>query len=294
MKQQLELTATADNLARMRWLLAVGGAGRSRVRRLRRRENGAARCAHRERRWECDKDRTQGLGIDYAQRLSASCQLWITLLCPWCKCRSAKLRSRSMTATLPPPDNFPAIRLCVGYQWGKDKQLNLIAAKSDPRWQPIRGFAMKAGEAVRRSLTKRKPASTPFRLDIARLRGTHGQFLLQDLRERIQSADILIFDIGPRDGAGFNQNVLIELGMALAATPPKHVFILKQLRADLPSDLQGFLVTNYEESAHGGGFRLLDALGFHAALRSAIRRVAESRGMVGPARHPFVGAEEDE
>ena len=201
-----------------------------------------------------------------------------------------------MTVSTATPASFTSIRLCVGYPWAKDEHLNPVPVKSDPRWRWVRDYAINAGNTVRRSLAKRKPGSTTFRLDVARLRGTHGQFLLQNLRERIQSADILLFDIGSLDGSGFNQNVLIETGMALAlaASTSKHTFILKPSRLDLPSDLHGFLVTNYEAKARGKGLKLQDALGFHAALRSAIRRVAESRGMSGPARSPFVGDEQDE
>lgn len=109
--------------------------------------------------------------------------------------------------------------------------------------------------------------------------------LLENLRARIQSADILLFDIGARDGKRFNENVVLEAGMALAfsAVMVKRIFILKPKELALPSDLQGFLVSDYRLEEGEERLRLEDGLGFHAALRSAIRDVAEIRGMAGPA-----------
>lgn len=188
------------------------------------------------------------------------------------------------------PDNmsantsFPAIRVRIGYPWAKDDD-GLVASRSDSRLQCIRGWVKSAGDTVKNSITKWRPGSTAFRLDVSRLRATHGQMLLHNLCDRIQSADILLFDIGACDGKRFNENVVLEAGMALAFSTvmAKRIFILKPKKLAHPSDLQGFLVSNYRLEEGVERLELEDGLGFHAALRSAIRDVAEIRGMVGPA-----------
>ena len=119
--------------------------------------------------------------------------------------------------------------------------------------------------------------------------------LLHNLCDRIQSADILLFDIGACDGKRFNENVVLEAGMALAFSTvmAKRIFILKPKKLAHPSDLQGFLVSNYRLEEGVERLKLEDGLGFHAALRSAIHQVAEIRGMVGPGGKP-VDDDEDE
>ena len=55
-------------------------------------------------------------------------------------------------------------------------------------------------------------ATVTFVFEVARLRGTHGRMLLDNLRTRISESDILIMDTGTSDGKGFNHNVLLEKG----------------------------------------------------------------------------------
>jgi len=113
--------------------------------------------------------------------------------------------------------------------------------------------------------------------------------LLDNLRGRIEAADILIMDIGSADGQSFNPNVLLETGMAVAycSATLRKPFILKPASLLEPSDLKGFLFTDYELADRGPGvIRLLDDAGFQAALRSTIISIAFERGMIGPRCEP--------
>lgn len=187
------------------------------------------------------------------------------------------------------------IRIRVGYPWSPPNGSRRVPARSDKRWQCIRGWVKSAADTVGASIGKRKPASTSFQVDISRLRGTHGRLLLGDLMRRIRTADIILLDLGARGSLSFNQNVLLEAGMALAfaAETSKCVFILKPKLLDLPSDLQGYLVTDYRQNAGSESLLLEDPNGFHAALRSAVSQAAASRGMVCARGRAFLRDESD-
>lgn len=181
----------------------------------------------------------------------------------------------------------------VGYSWGKKDEEHdetLVAARSDKRWQYISQIMRSVGEAVETIARKRGPAAVPFSFEVARIRGSHGQMLLDSLRERIRSADLLVMDIGSRDGTAFNYNVLLELGVALATQPAnvRDVFILKPGKLKPPSDLNGFLFTDYELDGADGAIRILDTPGFRAAFRGAILRKARERRMIGVPLAPEV------
>ena len=118
--------------------------------------------------------------------------------------------------------------------------------------------------------------------------------ILNSVRQRIRDADVLIMDIGNSQNDGFNPNVLIEVGMALGFSHhlDQALFILKPQGQILPSDLHGFLVTDY--SFEGSEFRLVDSQGFHAALRSTVQRIAEERLMIGRPKEDIVSVEGDD
>jgi hypothetical protein len=175
------------------------------------------------------------------------------------------------------------IRILVGYEWQKDARRRILPARSHhKRWGVWRDIAKKECDTLRSSADKR-PGSVPFRASVERLRGTHGQFLLGDLIERMRRADILLMDIGSSGPDRLNSNVLLEIGIILGLDPTlaaKSLFVLKPEGLELPSDLVGFLATDYRET--NGPLKLVDAPGFRPALRAAIRRYAVERSMIGP------------
>jgi len=193
-------------------------------------------------------------------------------------------------------DSVPSIiRVVVAYPWKIEDEHKVVPARLDSRWKTIKAYAISAGESVKTSVTRRAPAPVRFIFEVSRLRGTHGRMLLDNLRKRISEADIVIADIGSRDGEEFNSNVLLETGMAIGrdAQALRDIFILKPAKLSIPSDLNGFLFTDYEVTNSEGVIKVIDDSGFRAALRSAVMRRALQRNMIGPRLQPYVG-EEDE
>jgi hypothetical protein len=188
------------------------------------------------------------------------------------------------------------ISICVGYPWTKDENLNPVPIRNDPRWRSIRDLTKKAADAAKKIADKTIQAPMKFDARITRLRGAHGQILLQNLINRIHAADIVVMDIGSTDGDGFNSNVLIELGVALAfdSIANKPAFILKPEGHKHPTDLAGFLFTEYRSPSGSGEIKLVDELGFHAALRSKILSLAADRHMIGARKTSSTEVEDDE
>ncbi len=180
------------------------------------------------------------------------------------------------------------ITVMVGYSWGRDERKRLLSPRNDGRWQGIKAKVQAEAGAVETYAGKRKPASQKLEISIERLRGTHGDMLLSNVLGRIRKADILIFDIGSTLGSGYNPNVLLEVGMAL--TLDRHnqgrLFILKPESLPTPSDLLGFLFTEY--ISEDRAFKLVDDPGFRAALRSSLMELARERGMIGDLKSPAV------
>jgi len=186
-----------------------------------------------------------------------------------------------------------AIRVAVGYPWMKNGN-NIVPARSDVRWKSIRDYVKPVGEWMKTTVSRRLAAPVPFVLEVARLRGTHGRMLLDDLRVRIPEADILVMDIGSFDGSAFNHNVLLETGMAIAQDTKafRDIFILKPASLDAPSDLRGFLFTEYTVEGQGE-IKIIDVAGFQAALRGSILRMARERDMIGLRQGPYAGFEDE-
>lgn len=208
-----------------------------------------------------------------------------------------------MTTTAPqdlPPEQPSgprpsAIRVVVGYPWTKVGKEIVVAPRSDMRWASIRDCVTSVGDWVRTSNSRRLPAPVHFVYEVTRLRGTHGRMLLDNLRSRITESDILIMDIGSSDGKRFNPNVLLETGMAIAQQDGvlRDLFILKPAKIPVPSDLCGFLFTDYEVIDEEGAIKIVDVHGFQAALRSAVLRRARERNMIGQRTESYVGPEDE-
>jgi hypothetical protein len=80
-----------------------------------------------------------------------------------------------------------------------------------------------------------------------RLRATAGSTVIDGIRNRLETADALIFDI-----TGYNPNVLFELGLALGlakCNDKLNVFIIMEGEkfecANIPSDLLSYFITFY-------------------------------------------------
>lgn len=189
----------------------------------------------------------------------------------------------------------PIIRIAVGYPWSRNNDNQVVAAIADKRWRSIRDCVTPIGDWVKAYVSQRLPAPAPFVLEVARLRGTHGRMLLDNLRTRIAESDILIMDIGSSDGSVFNNNVLLEAGMAIAheSEAIRDIFILKPASLNAPSDLNGFLFTDYQISDSKGSIKIIDVPGFQAALRSAVLRKARERNMIGPRAESYAGLEDE-
>ena len=190
--------------------------------------------------------------------------------------------------TASPPSR---IRIAVGYQWVKGADERSMPPRSDLRWQSIKSKVKNVTKWVETFTSNRGAPQCKLDISIERLRGSHGQMLLENLRGRIEAADVLVMDIGSSDGRSFNPNVLLETGMAIAlnAGGKQWPFILRPAGLKLsPSDLAGFLFTEYEpiDGGGNGAIGLLDDSGFQASLRSVLISIAQERGMVGPRLKP--------
>jgi hypothetical protein len=127
--------------------------------------------------------------------------------------------------------------------------------------------------------------------------------LLPLLRSRIAEAEILIADLGSDGASGqLNHNVLVELGMALQTDKyiSGGIFVLKPANAPSPSDLNGILLTEYNRlvitkniRAPKKQYKIIDEIGFNAALKSKIVKVARERGMIGAPKTPEIIVEDN-
>ena len=188
----------------------------------------------------------------------------------------------------------PRITVMVGYSWEKDGDNRLVPPRHDSRWQAIKAKIQAEANAVETCASNRKSAAHKVEISIERLRGTHGDMLLGNLLARIRKADILIFDIGLSTGECYNFNVLEEVGMALMLDRQNQgrLFVLKPQKLREPSDLSGFLFTEYVSD--NKEFKITDDSGFRAALRSSLMEFARRRGMIGGAKKNTIEVEFEE
>ena len=82
-----------------------------------------------------------------------------------------------------------------------------------------------------------------------RLRASAGKTMLESIFKRIETSNVIIFDITEK-----NPNVFLELGIAIALTKSNYnisVYLIKEknekssVAKDLPSDLQGYFISEY-------------------------------------------------
>jgi predicted DNA binding protein len=100
-----------------------------------------------------------------------------------------------------------------------------------------------------------KEKSSSFNISYKRLRASAGKTMLESIFKRIETSNVVIFDISED-----NPNVFLELGIAIALTKNNYnisVYLIKErkekgsLLAELPSDLQGYFISEYIVNAKG-------------------------------------------
>jgi hypothetical protein len=182
------------------------------------------------------------------------------------------------------------IQIFVSYPWPRD-EVESKSVRGDTRWQELRDLIDGVAADVKKRAAGRSPSERTLDIRINRLRGLHGQHLLDTLRQRIGYGDVLVMDIGNRACTGLNSNVLIELGIAigLGKLESGGLFVLKPAEQNIPSDLAGFLATDYTIAERK--LRLVDKPGFTAALRTKLIAFAEQRGMIGPKKSASIEIE---
>jgi len=173
------------------------------------------------------------------------------------------------------------IRIVVGYPWDKDDDGKVSSPRKGHHWQWLKAKVESEAKAIK-TIAEKREGGIPLTIRIERLRGLHGAMLLDNLNARIERADILVMDIGSVSETQFNCNVLIEVGVAIGYGHHRknNLFILKAQDRSAPSDLNGFLFSEYMQK-EDGTLSLCDDPGFRAALRARIFDIAMERGMIG-------------
>ena len=167
------------------------------------------------------------------------------------------------------------IKVGVGYGWKKfgDDQKDDIYY--DDLWKSLKKSLEEKCVAFDQKIA---------RVDIRRLRASHGKLIWPSIKEHIDSSDMLVFDIAKvpvsreRMVTELCSNVLIELGAALS-NPRKPVLLMcpEALRHDIPSDMSGYLWSLYQWKYEKGSYvrKFKDPRGLAAAFQSMLRDVIE-------------------
>lgn len=170
------------------------------------------------------------------------------------------------------------VSISVSFAWEKKEDV-VVGPLSDTRWKQLRGLIKKVQAEVDGRLKKTHPNTVlPQRLN--RLRARHGGFILESLKERLRRTDIYVADISNYARDGFNPNVMLEVGMAIAMGigAAGNMFLLIPEKFQTPSDLNGLLLTKYR--LEDDEISIVDKQGFRAALMSSIYSVAHAKGLI--------------
>ena len=188
--------------------------------------------------------------------------------------------------------NNSSIQILVSHEWDADDN-GIVSIYQDKKWKRLRKLIKKVTDDVKKR-SENRPGDRKIDIQIKRLRGQHGQFILKALLDRIEQGDILIVDIGGERHGEYNPNVLIELGIALGMgkLDSENLFILKPVSLTWPSDLHGILYTDYE--VNDDSLKLKDAVGFHAALRGTLMNLTRKKNMLGDVKQATVSIEGEE
>ncbi len=170
------------------------------------------------------------------------------------------------------------VNIYVGYEWQK----GVPDCTDDQYWVPIR-------EQFRNQL-KSFEKDGSVKIELRRLRASHGRFIWESILEKIEQADLLIFDVAKRSAsekhggrgktsAKFNSNVLLELGAAMALKKRVLIMCPEKDMKSFPSDLCGLLLTCYKSRSARGKFdrEFVDSKGLFPQLRAMVRQVLEEK-----------------
>lgn len=100
-----------------------------------------------------------------------------------------------------------------------------------------------------------KDKTLAAQINYKRLRASAGKTMLDSIVKRIETSNVIIFDISQN-----NANVFLELGIAIALTKNNDhiaVYIIKEkiekqsLLSSIPSDLQGYFISEYTINTKG-------------------------------------------
>lgn len=200
----------------------------------------------------------------------------------------------------------PRVKVYIGYGWAKfdaedQQRLEGHEVLEDDFWLTLRD------KFKRESI---KVDSDEVKVSCNRLRGTHGHEVWSTVRQKINSADVLIFDVASAiepqklknacEGddltkriKSFNANVLVEIGVALGKD--KRVLLLcpKDLFDLVPSDLKGYLWSLYtlHYTKNGMSRKFLDERGLEASYRRMLRDAA--RDGLNPSKESSDVADDD-
>jgi len=138
------------------------------------------------------------------------------------------------------------VKVYVGFAWEHVEHI-----LEDARWTAIKDYF----NATNKSFERASGVGVDFR----RLRASHGCFIWESIREKIEKADVLLFDVAaiPKpigeigseiEYQALNENVILELGAAMAKSRAKILLLCPhQLTKVLPSDLKGLCYTSYSD-----------------------------------------------
>lgn len=129
--------------------------------------------------------------------------------------------------------------ISAAYEWKKE-------GKSTPNSELA---IKKLIEGVKKQFEKQKKVNPKIKIEFKRLRASAGKTMLASIQKRIANSQIIIFDISNK-----NPNVFLELGIALQILEKEqelYIYLIKEktsedsLLASIPSDLQGYFVSEY-------------------------------------------------
>lgn len=145
------------------------------------------------------------------------------------------------------------LNILIAYGWGG------LSPQTDQKWKFLRDAFNRVGKEVEANAKK---SGVEVRVSVQRLRARHGGCVIDVIRDRIRTADVLAFDLGDN-----NPNVHVELGMALLFhETSRNVFVLREVGQKTASDLAGLLFTEYDRNTK----KITDAHGFRAAVRTEL------------------------
>ena len=179
-----------------------------------------------------------------------------------------------------------SIKVRMGYGWQKfsddEPKANGREILHDEFWQSLKALF----DPWYKGFNEKHDIQVSF----GRLRANHGRLVWPCIAKKIDDAYLLVFDVAasPNDGipqcgkvkfeevvTELNSNVLIELGYALGKGKQVILMCPKHLFHKVPSDLKGFLWTQYTCVITDKGLKrtLVDQYGAQNAFLAILREI---------------------